>query len=130
VKEPYVVVAENGDIRRIKETLYGPPYPGLEARVNAFFTTFEAVEKTRHEENQQQLTALNSKMGQRSFWVSVAGVAVAFASLMVAIAAIAATIYLAKHADLEPTKLFSREPNPVVSSTQAPNDAHIPSLAR
>jgi hypothetical protein len=113
-----VVAGENGDVRRIKETLYGPPYPGLEARVNNFITTFEAVEKTRHEENQKQLADLNEKMGQRSLWMQVAGVAIAFASLMVAIAAIAATVYLARHADLDPLKLFTQEPQTALSYTQ------------
>lgn len=113
-----MVAADNGDLRRCKETLFGPPYPGLEARVTAFITTFEAVEKTRHAENQEQLSQLNAKLGQRSFWVSVAGIAVAFASLMVAIAAIAATLYLAKHAAVDPRKLFSGDTLPVYAHYQ------------
>ena len=113
----YVVEASsNGKLSRAYEVLFGPPYPGLEARVNAFITTFEAVEKTRHEENQAQLSELNRKLGIRSFWVAVGGLAIAFASLMVGIAAIAATVYLAKHADAEPWKLFSQPFEPALQS--------------
>jgi hypothetical protein len=116
--------ASNGKLSRAYETLFGPPYPGLEARVNAFITTFEAVETTRHEENQDKLAQINLKLSHRNLWVTIAGVAIAFASLMVGIAAIGATMYLAKHSDLEPMKLFSGDNQPVVSSTQAiPQDA-------
>jgi hypothetical protein len=113
-----VVAGDNGDVRRIKETLYGPPYPGLEARVNQFIATFEAVEKTRHEENQAQLAQINSKMGQRALWTQIAGVAIALAGVMVAIAALAATLYIAKHAALDPLKLWGNQPSSVLSSTE------------
>lgn len=106
------------EIRRIREIVEGPPHPGLEKRVDAFMTTFAAVEKTRHEENQEQLQQLNQKLAVRSQWVAVAGIAIAFASLMVGILALYATVYIAKHADVAPIKLFSVRPDAVVSSFQ------------
>jgi hypothetical protein len=117
----------NGKLARAYEVLFGPPYPGLEARVNTFITKFEAVETVRHEENQDKLAQINQKLATRSFWVTVAGVSIAFASLCIGAMALAATIYLSKHSQVDPLKLFSNHFDPVVSSWEkSPEDSSAP----
>jgi hypothetical protein len=106
------------ELNRIVAILEGPPSPGLRDYVNNFITTFNAVEKTRHEENQQKLADISRKMGQRSFWVGVAGVGVAIMAIVISVVGIMVGIWLHTHANVDLPKLFADPQGMVVSSEE------------
>jgi hypothetical protein len=115
------------ELNRIVAILDGPPSPGLRDYVNNFITTFNAVEKTRHEENQQKLADISRKMGQRSFWTGLAGVSVALMALIVSIVGIMVGIWLHTHAGITPVQLFHNSMAPAVSwSRQSLQDVVLP----
>jgi hypothetical protein len=105
-------------LERVTAILDGPPFPGLRERVHTFITTFEAVEEERHRENQGKLADISRKMGQRSFWIGVAGVSVSMMALVVTIVGIMVGIWIHTHASVDPLKIFHDSFAPAVGYFQ------------
>jgi hypothetical protein len=108
------------ELSRIGAIVEGPPHPGLDKRVSTFIDKFEAIETQRHEENQEKLQQISNKLGSRSLITNIAMVIATIAGVMVAIAAVAATLYLAHHAEMEPLDLLGHPRSSVVSLQQNP----------
>ena len=113
-------------LERVTAILDGPPFPGLRERVHTFITTFEAVEEERHRENQGKLADISRKMGQRSFWIGVAGVSVSLMALVVTIVGIMVGIWIHTHANVDLPKLFQDGGAPSVSLQQLPQNVNLP----
>jgi hypothetical protein len=114
------------ELNRIAAILEGPPFPGLEDYVNTFITEFKAVEKERHTENQQKLADISRKMGQRSFWIGIAGVSISLMALVVTIVGIMVGIWIHTHANVDLPKLFQDGGAPSVSLQQLPQNVNLP----
>lgn len=119
-------------INRFEAILDGTPgsqTPGLRERVSTFITQFEAVEEERHRENQGKLAEISRKMGQRSAWIGVAGVSVAFMALVISIVGIMVGIWLHTHAGINPVQLFHDSMTPALSwSRKFPQDVTLPAV--
>lgn len=105
-------------LERVTAILDGPPFPGLRERVHTFITTFEAVEEERHRENQGKLADISRRMGQRSFWVGVAGVSISLMALVVTIVGIMVGIWIHTHAHVDLPKIFHDSFAPAVGYFQ------------
>jgi hypothetical protein len=113
-------------LERVTAILDGPPFPGLRERVHTFITTFEAVEEERHRENQGKLADISRKMGQRSFWIGIAGVSISLMALVVTIVGIMVGIWIHTHANVDLPKLFQDGGAPSVSLQQLPQNVNLP----
>jgi hypothetical protein len=60
---------------------------------------------------------ISNKISKKNFWVGLASFFVALAGIAIAGAALAATIYLAKHSEVRPENIF-KSSAPVVASSQ------------
>lgn len=129
------LMAIEGFCQRVNGDLYGNGRAGFVERVLQFMDRMEAEESEReqqqvrrHRENTEKLDEVNSKVGRRSLWVSIAGAAIAIAGVAVAIAAILVSIWLATHIHADPAQIFNHSTNvPVLAwHQQPPQDAGTP----
>lgn len=92
--------------------------------VNAFMTTFNAVQARidkesadRHQENQTRLQAMSNRISTGNLIIATLGILLTIAALILGFQA------GTHHAKLDPTHLFSSDPQPAVATS-----AHIPTL--
>lgn len=142
VSDEQALAIIKGFVNRINADFYGNGKEGLMQQVVRFIGDVRATEKERdrqqalrHQENAEKLDEIGEALGnatlnmsKKSLWWTIAGVAAAFASLMVAVAAIALTVYLAKHAQLEPLHIFHT--HQVQSALSSFQDSAIPHSVR
>ncbi len=121
---------------RVHNDLYNHGKDGLLTRFNVFFAKHEEREEVldqqqekRHQENSDKLESLKMKMGQKDLFWKVAAV-------MVAIAALAVTIFMAiaasrlPHSNLDPAHIFhSKSFNPMLSFKRIPQQDAGSSIA-
>jgi hypothetical protein len=89
----------------------------LRLAINRFETAEFEREKQqvkRHQENAEMLGSINSKLGHRTLWWTIAGVAVSLAGVAFAVLAIGVSVWLARHADVTPEQIFTRYGDKIV----------------
>lgn len=86
----------------------------------------EKQQLARHEENARKLDTIVAKTAQKGLLWTIAGVCIAAAGVGVAVVAIMATVWLAKHADMDPSQIFRGRAHEPVLSLVEPQDSSLP----